>query len=37
MAAVPSIALVFWLFYRRRDNYVEFLTAMLLFDSVTAS
>ena len=35
MAAAPIIALVVWLFYRRRYNYVEFLTAMLLFESVT--
>jgi len=35
MAAVPVLALVFWLFYRRRYNYVEFLLATLLFESVT--
>ena len=36
MAAVPILALVYWLVYRRRGfNYVEFLTATLLFESVT--
>jgi hypothetical protein len=35
MAAVPILAFVFWLFYRRRYNYVELLTATLLFESVT--
>jgi hypothetical protein len=35
MAAVPLLAFIFWLFYRRRHNYVEFLLATLLFESVT--
>jgi hypothetical protein len=35
MAAVPVLALVFWLFHRRRYNYVEFLLATLLFESAT--
>jgi hypothetical protein len=36
IAAIPILALVWWAFYRRRGyNYVEFLTAAMLIDSVT--
>jgi hypothetical protein len=36
IAAIPTLAFVWWLVYRRRGyNYVEFLTAAMLIDSVT--
>jgi hypothetical protein len=36
IAAIPILAFVWWLFYRRRGyNYVEFLTAAMLIDSVS--
>ena len=36
IAAIPILAFVWWLVYRRRGyNYVEFLTAAMLIDSVT--